>query len=71
VQEDFHLLQEFASAPAIAGMWSAYCRFWQKAVEDYAAAYGQMVGLGSGCITSGGTITQSEAELPPRQSKAA
>jgi len=71
VQQDFHLLQELASARATAGMWSAYCRFWRKAVEDYASAYGQMVGIGSGCISGGGTITHSEDELPPRQSKAA
>jgi hypothetical protein len=71
VQEDFHLLQELDPAKATAGLWSAYCRFWQKAAEDYASAYGQMLGRGSGCITSGGMITQSEGELPPRQSKAA
>jgi hypothetical protein len=71
LQEDLHLLQELASAKATDGMWNAYCRFWRKAVEDYAAAYGQMVGPGRGCITSGGMIIQNEGELPPRQSKAA
>jgi hypothetical protein len=71
VQEDLHLLQELASAKATAEMWSAYCRFWQKAVEDYAAAYGQMIKLGSGFIKSGAMINGSAVESPPQRSKAA
>ena len=71
VQEDLHLLQELASAKASAEMWSAYCRFWQKAVEDYAAAYGQMIKLGSDFIKGGAMINRSAVEAPPHRSKAA
>jgi len=56
---------ELASAKAAGEMWIAYSRSWQKAVEDYAAAYGQMIKLGGGFIKSGA------AESPPQRSKAA
>jgi hypothetical protein len=70
-QSFLHLLQELTSAKASAEMWSAYCRFWQKAVEDYAAAYGQMIKLGSDFIKGGAMINRSAVEAPPHRSKAA
>ena len=71
VQEDLHLLQEFASAEASAEMGSAYCRFCQKAVEDYPAAYGQMIKLGTDFIKGGAMIYRSAVESPRQQSKVA
>jgi len=56
---------ELASAKPAGEMWIAYSRSGQKAVEDYAAAYGQMIKLGSGFIKSG------VVESPPQGSKAA
>ena len=35
VKEDLHLWEELASAKAPEAIWSAYIKFWQKAVEDY------------------------------------
>jgi len=70
IQEDLHLLQELASAKAISEICSVYWRFWQTAVEDYVAAYGQMTGLGSGFI-SGAAVSPIAVESPPQRSKAA
>jgi hypothetical protein len=37
--EDLRLLQEFFAAKTSEDVWNAWCRFWQKAAEDYNTEY--------------------------------
>jgi len=71
VEEDLRSWEELAAAKTPEELWSAYGKFWQKALEDYGNGYLTLSQLYAKLATSGRTAPQPALRRATLHSRAA